>query len=242
MLALFGGSSALRAQGAPPMKTDDTGTPDKGHWEMNVGVEHARTEAGNETALPALEFNYGLHDGVELSYAVAGLRVHEKGAGTETGFSNSEIALKWRFRDGGKTGWSVAVHPGLEFNNPGSSSKRKGLVEDGSTLVLPLLLEREFGEFTLSLNAVHAVHFKHADDWSYGVNLSSDVSEAIALGIELYGTATQSFDRTGLLLNVGAAVKVDERNSLHLAVGRDLHRHDGDKADFVGYLGWQIRL
>lgn len=241
-LALVVSAAGLRAQGSPPLRTDDTGTPDRYHWELNFGAEHTRSDAGRETSFPAFDFSYGIGESVELSYAVSGLSVKENGAGSNAGLSNSEVGAKWRFHDGGKEGWKLAVSPSLEFNNPGSSAERKGLVERGTVLTLPLIVEREWGEFTVVANLARAFHSRQADDWTYGLALGRDVTESLTLGVELFGEASDRLDRTALLLNFGAAIKVGERHSLMLSAGRELHRHDGEKASLVGYLGWQIRL
>lgn len=241
-VALLVSAAGLRAQGAPPLNTDDTGTPDRYHWELNVGVKHARSEGGRETAFPAFDFSYGIAEAVEISYAVSGLSVKEKGAGSTSGLSNSEVGAKWRFHDGGKAGWKLAAGPYVEFNNPGSSAERKGLVERGAVFTLPLIIERELGEFTVAANVARSFHSRQADDWSYGLAVGRDVNEAVTLGVELFGEAANRLDRTSLLLNFGATIKVNEKNSLMLSAGRELHRHEGEKATLVGYLGWQIRL
>lgn len=242
IVTLLSATAALRAQGSPPLNTDDAGTPDRYHWELNFGLQHGRTDAGHETAFPIFDFSYGMGESLELSYAVAGLRVHENGVGTMTGLSNSELGAKWRFRDGGKAGLSLAIHPAFEFNNPGSSAERKGLVERGAVFTLPFILEREVGDFTVVANLGRSFHSRQADEWHYGLAVGREVAADVTVGVELFGDAMERFDRSALLLNFGATINLNEKNSLMLSAGRELHRHDGDKATFVGYLGWQLRL
>lgn len=241
-LALLGATSAMRAQGAPPMNTNDPDTPGNGHWELNFGAAHARTASGHETELPIFDFNYGVGEHVQVAYEIAGVRAHEDGVGTESGLTNSTVGLKWRFLDADKAGFAASVYPQLEFNNPGSSAERKGLAEHGATLSLPFQVQHDFTDFSLGLEAGHVFHFQRADEWFYGATVGHDFTETLTLGVELFGSASNRFDRSSLLLNFGASYKVSASHSLHLAVGRELHQHDGDQATFVGYVGWQLRL
>ena len=240
--ALLATTPGLRAQGSPPMNTGDPGTPGNGHWELNFASAHLRTASGHETELPIFDFGYGVGERVELGAAIGWLRAHEDGVGTESGLTNATVGLKWRFLDGGKESLAAAVHPQLEFNVPGSSSERKGLAERGATFVLPFAVQREFAEFSVGIEAGRVFHFQAPDEWFYGVNVSHDFTDSLTLGVELFGEAEKRFDRSALLLNFGASVEVSPRHSLLVSMGRELHRHGGDKATFVGFLGWQVRL
>lgn len=242
VLALLSANSTLLAQGAPPMNTNDPDTPGNGHWELNFAATHTRTSSGHETELPIFDFNYGVGENIQVSYAIAWLSAHENGAGTESGPTNSAVGAKWRFQDGEKGGIAASVYPQLEFNNPGSSSERKGLADAGATLSLPVQLQRDFAGCTVGLEAGYVLHAKRANEWFYGVSVGHDFTESLTLGVELFGNAANRFDRSSLLLNFGANFKVNAGRSLLVGVGRELHRHVGDKATFVGFLGWQVRL
>lgn len=233
--------AALFAQGSPPMNTDDPGTPGKGRWEINLGAAHARAGGDRTTAAPIVDVGYGFSENAELSYVVEWLGVKAPGQRRVTGLSNSTLGLKWRFQEAAKGGFAASVAPALEFNNPGSNSERKGLADEGATFILPFQFERDLGGVTLNVEAGRSFHFKRADEWFYGVALGGEVSPGVDLGVEVYGDALKKLDRSGLLLNVGAAIEVNKANSLHLAIGRELHRHGGPRATFVGYVGWQFR-
>jgi hypothetical protein len=233
---------ALRAQGAPPMNTNDPDTPGNGHWELNLPAAHTRTAAGKETEFPVFDLNYGIGETVQVSYAVSWLTANPAGGPRESGWTNSALGCKWRFKEAGKDGFAMSVYPAVEFNNPGSSAERKGLVERGGTFALPVQVAREFGACTLNLEAGRVFHFQAADEWFYGVALGRDFTESVTAGVELFGTAAKDFSRSALLLNFGLNVRYSPRYSLLVAAGRELHRHDGDRATFTGLLGWQWRL
>jgi hypothetical protein len=63
----------------------------------------------------------------------------------------------------------------------------------------------------------------------------------VELGLELSGAATAGLDRSRLAVNGGLTFAVDERSSLHVAVGRELHNHSEPAATLLGYVGWQWR-
>ena len=237
---MFAASPALRAQGSPPMNTDDPGTPGNGSWEINLGVAQARAAGARATAGPIVDVAYGVTDNLEFGYAVAWLQA-TGGGQSESGLSNSTAGLKWRFHGGDQAAMAASLAPKVEFNNPGSNSRRKGLVDPDASVTLPFQAEfRLGGGVTLNLEAGRVFHFRHADEWLFGAALGREFGD-VTLGIELYGDAAKNFERSGLLLNAGAAIEVHKNHSLFLAVGRELHRHDGPRARFAGYLGWQIR-
>jgi len=241
-LGLSAMTPALQAQGAPPMLTNDPDTPGNGHWELNFAAAYQKTDASRETALPIFDFNYGVGESIQLSYGIEWLSVRENGAPHQSGPSNSTAGLKWRFHDGGKTGASASVYPQIEFENPGSSSARKGLANRGATFTLPVQYERELGPLTFTGEVGRIFHFQAADEWFWGGCLGREISEQVKVGAELFETLSKSLDRSNLIVNLGTAVKVDEKNSFHLSVGRELHNHHGDRAKFLGYLGWQFRI
>lgn len=135
----------------------------------------------------------------------------------------------------------VSVYPQVEFNNPGSSSERKGLVEDGTVFVLPFQFEKELGPVTLIAQVGR--EFRADDDaWLYGVSISRALSPSVEIGVELAGGGSSKLGRTQLTANVGLAFDLSERTSLLLSVGRELHNHDEPRASFIGFLGLQWRL
>ena len=66
-----------RAQGGPPLITDDPDTPGPGYWEINVSafVEKNRRERRLET--PRLDINYGLGPRIQLKLELPWLRVRD---------------------------------------------------------------------------------------------------------------------------------------------------------------------
>src|SRR3954469_11588931 len=135
-LFFLAATAALHAEGSPPLITDDPGTPGNGHWEINLGLSTERRPGERASELPLIDVNFGIGDRWQLKYEVPYLRLSEDGESSVSGLGNSEIGVKWRFFDAGEKGLSVSIYPQLAFNNPGSHSDARGLVEHGSAFIL----------------------------------------------------------------------------------------------------------
>ena len=63
-----GAISSLRAQGGPPMLTDDPGTPAAGHTEFNLAITLERRPHVQAWMLPELDYNYGFTDRFQVNF------------------------------------------------------------------------------------------------------------------------------------------------------------------------------
>ncbi len=230
----------LRAQGGPPFITDDPGTPERGHWELNVAwtQEHRPGETAHE--LPLFDLNYGFTDRIQLKYEVAHLVVHESGADADQAMGNSDFGVKWRFLDDPATGWSASIYPQLEFRTPGSGAPERGLASDETTLVLPVEVQHEAGGWGINAEVGLIRPSKSDSGWMYGVVVGHELNETVEAGIELHGESDASLRRSQLVANVGVRVKLHPRFVLLASVGRELHNHFEDRATLVSYLAIQF--
>ena len=241
LLLLLGAAPSLRAEGSPPLITDDPGTPGDGHWEINIGVSTEKRPGERASELPLLDLNYGVGDRLQFKYEVPYLNVHEDGGPSLSGLGNSTFGVKWRFYDAGEKGLSVSVYPQLEFNNPGSHSDDKGLVEHGTAFLLPFQFEKAVGPLTVIWQIGR--EFRAAGDaWFYGVSAGHRFHDKVEVAVELAGGGSAHLDRTQLTANLGVVVDLSERSSVMFSVGRELHNHDEPHASLVAYVGWQLRL
>src|SRR5476649_1478294 len=92
----------LRAQGGPPMVTDDPGTPGNGHWEINVAWTDQQASGSTLVGLPLLDANYGVGDRIQLNYQASWNVLRVPGASSTSGMSDTLLAAKWRFYDAGE--------------------------------------------------------------------------------------------------------------------------------------------
>jgi hypothetical protein len=229
----------IHAQGGPPFITDDPGTPGDKHWEINVAWSYERRAGENVNELPLLDLNYGVGDRIQLKYEVPYLLVHETGSGSEHGLGNSEAGIKWRFYDDEKKGLTISTYPQLEFRNLGSNSASRGLAADETTLILPLEIQWEAGEWGINGEIGAILPGKSASGWSYGIVVGHQLNARCEVGVELHGEGSHSLQRTELAAVVGVRCKVNEHCFILASLGREMHNHFEPRATLLSYLAVQ---
>ena len=237
----LGAATAAWAEGSPPLITDDPGTPGNGCWEINLGYSTERRPDEQISEAPVVDLNYGVGESLQLTYEAPYLVQRADSGANVSGLGNSTFSVKWRFLDGGEHGLALSIFPKIEFNTPGSSSADRGLVDSGSTFVMPVQLQKDVGPVTLNLQVGREFR-SDGDTWLYGAVVTRQLSAKVAVAAELAGTAAARLDRSALTLDFGLVVDVSERSSFLLSIGRELHNHDEPRATLVGYVGWQLRL
>src|SRR5439155_13559799 len=86
-----------RAQGGPPLITDDPDTPGPGHWEINIAALMAKTRAQRRVEVPRVDLNYGVGRRIQLKFEVPWVALQDEEQRTETGAGNATVGVKWRF-------------------------------------------------------------------------------------------------------------------------------------------------
>lgn len=232
--------SPLHVFAAPPIITDDPGTPGPGNWEINVGVTIDNRSEETRYETPALDLNYGIGEHIQLNYSVSWIVLDNKGNGTKKGLSSSEIALKWRFLDQDKQGIDMSVYPRLIFNNPTSSADR-GLVDQETTFRLPFQMEKKVGIITLNTEIGHDFRQRGGDAWIYGLAIKyAEIKGLEALG-EIFGTADNSFKRHETVFNLGFRYDLGKDYTLLASAGRSFHSAP-DQPSLLLYGGIQFRF
>lgn len=225
----------------PPLLTDDTGTPGDKHWEINVAVtiDKRHTEATYEA--PILDFNYGLGDNIQLKYEVPWLVRHEDGAGTNGGVGNSVFGVKWRFLDQERDGVNMSVYPQFEVNPPTSSADR-GLVDEGTNLLLPVQVSKKFGPVWVNGEFGYTFRQHFDDGWLYGLSSGYEIREDLSIVGEIHGGTTKEFRKHEVVFNVGTQWDFTKRYGLLVSAGRSFNSGASGQPNLLGYLGLQIRL
>ena len=233
--------SAEAAFAGPPLLTDDPGTPGDKHWEVNIAftLDKRHTEAAYEA--PILDLNYGVGDNIQFKYEVPLVVHHEQGAGTNGGPGNSVLGVKWRFLDQEREGINMSVYPQFEVNPPTSAADR-GLVDEGTNLLLPVQASKKFGpvwvngEFGYTLRQ----HFK--DEWLYGLSSGYEIRENLSVMGEIHGGTTKEFKQHDVVFNVGTQWDFTKRYGLLASAGRSFRSGTSGEPNLLMYLGLQMRL
>ncbi len=111
-----------------PLITDDTFTQGRGKFQFELNGESShKKEYGvveDATEITAM-LTYGINDQTDVILGIPYLYEREKDSGTTTnnGFSDTSVALKWRFYE--KGGLSLALKPGITLPT-GNDEKELG--------------------------------------------------------------------------------------------------------------------
>ena len=168
---------------APPLETDDAGTPGAGGIEVafitdcSLGSQHGRT------CRSGLDANLGIGDRVELNVSKAATADKLRGMKTQIGMGATEVGVKWRFFEKGR--WEVATYPSFVLNDGTRIRDADGSMgeSEGRSLYLPVIVSRDIGEkLTVVTNVGYRQNFDHPKE--------SSVFTSVALG-RSFGKSSQ---------------------------------------------------
>jgi len=126
LAAAVGMPQASRAQGGPPLVTDDPDTPPDGHWEINLATIGVRSTGEEQLSLPDADINYGWSDHIQLKIDTPWLLSRADGEPAKSGLGATDLdsTVNWaatcrRVRWGGCSsrtpGLSLLFAAGREF-------------------------------------------------------------------------------------------------------------------------------
>ena len=229
------GVAGARAEGGPPLLTDDPGTVEPGRWEINLAWTTERSAAAKYDEAPLADINYGLDDTTQLKLEIPW--VADTGRGTN-GFGAAIAGVKWRFLDGGEHGWLVSTYPQVEFLPPGLH--RAASAESGVTWLLPIQVQRDFGAFDAGFDIGRTLS-PDGDGWFGGVDVGRKLNDRLELMAELHDEGSDG-DGHELIFNVGTRAALSEHFTLLASLGTDVENTSGPRNRVVSYLGLQLHL
>jgi hypothetical protein len=228
------------AQGGPPMITDDTETVPKGHWEINAAFTIERGSDGRLFGTPLLDINYGLSKNSQLKVEIPWLVLRSDGQGKVSGLGNTNIGVRWRFRDEDETHRvAVSIYPQIEFNNP-TSSVRRGLVDKGPEFLMPLQWQTMVGQFAVGGDVGY--RFKRGtDEVIYGFIVGRQLSSFVEVLGEIHGIGPSTkFGDSEVVHNLGSRIKLTEHANFIFSAGKSIRSNFDPR--FIGYAGVQINF
>jgi hypothetical protein len=222
-------------QAGPPFVTDDPEPAPPGGWEINIPFIIERGSGSTEMDAPLFDLNYGLPD-IQLKLEVPIKIVHEDSNGTAAGTGDLLIGVKWRFFNSGKSQVQLGVYPQMLLP---TGNHARGLGEGRTAFVLPLLVQKSWGKWTLYGNvgfwwqtAVETRNYVYA-----GAVLERDINERLTLGAELFGNSPKERGgRSDVAFNLGGSWKLSTHLNLLFTAGRDIV---GDTTA-MAYIGLQV--
>jgi hypothetical protein len=228
-----------RAQGGPPMITDDPGTPGNGHWENNLAIafEHRSNEWSIDT--PQIDLNYGWGDHIQLNLQTAPTILKRSDHGAVGGLGGTELAVKWRFLDEERSGLDMSTYPRVTFNIF-QSSVRRGLSDDGTRFRLPLEIAKKFGRLELNPEIGALLTTVGRSEWLYGIVVGTELTKTTSVMAELHGTSRTDFTRDVLAVNVGWRHKLNEHCIWIASLGHEVRAPADESLALIGYCGVQL--
>ena len=222
------------------MITDDTETVAKGHWEINTAFTIERGFDGRMFGTPLLDINYGTSRNTQLKVEIPWLILHQNGQRSVSGLGNTNIGVRWRFRDEDeKHRVAMSIYPQIEFNN-GNSSVRRGLVDKGPEFLMPLQWQTVIHKFALGGDVGY--RFKRGgDELIYGVILGKEINGSIEVMGEIHGTGPRNhLGDSEVVYNLGSRIKLNDHANFIFSAGKSIRRNFDPR--FIGYAGVQINF
>ena len=233
-------SCATRAQGGPPMLTDDPATPGNGTWEINFAYLEQRNRQERLRSFPHVDFNYGLGDHIQLKYETGWLFTDAPEGGVKSGLDDSLLGLKWRFLDQERGGLDMSVYPQLQVENP-TGSVARGIAEPGPNVFLPLEVGRDFGKAKLVGELGYQYFHAQGNEWIVGLLGALEVSDSLELLAEMRSFSEKLMNRGDVVANLGLRQALSSKVRLLASVGTGL-TNGPTTPTFVAYLGVQLVL
>jgi hypothetical protein len=228
---------------SPPLEIDDPGVPDKGEYEINLTTHADLAKDSERVDLLLVDANYGLQPTiaghelptqVKFEFPVAAAR--ESGNPFTVGIGAATFGLKFNFYNDEHRGVALSFYPQLEFGTPGAHGVEKGLDEPGQTVILPLLVLKEFSNVIFVANGAFnaPVHDPERDiTGTVGVGLGRAVTRKVALMMELRGESTFDLKRDRVALLNAGLIRGVRNIVVYGKVGRSMFSDDGSAHTYL---------
>lgn len=240
-LVFFCFSMQVRGQGGPPMLTDDPGTVDKGHFEINSGIVAEHTYSESSFEFPFIDVNYGVSSHQHINVEVPLVSRYVKGDGTLRGVGKLGIGTKFRFADQDKLGIDISTHPAASFVLS-NSAVHKGVVEAGSEFFIPIEFQKSFSKNIMGIELGRLISTKFQNLWTYGLLYAREFNPHINAAIEINGNTGSKLSETTLFLNIGARMAIAQRLKILLSGGKSIVIPKGNENIYIGYLALQVAI
>jgi hypothetical protein len=226
-----------RAQGGPPMITDDPFTVGANNWEINLlpTMEHVRGATVYEA--PNVDLNYGVGNRIQLKFEVPWVVRKNSGQSAQSGLGNAGIGMRYRFIDESRYGFAMSTYPAFEFAGS-PRSVRRGVADAERSFFLPVEIAKTMNG--IAVNGEVGYRFEQGGEgsWQYGLLFGRDASERLELLGEIHGTSPRDFSGSELLLNLGSRIGMTDNVTLLVSAGRTFH--SAESPTTIAALGLQL--
>jgi hypothetical protein len=230
---------------APPLDIDDPGVPDKGAYEINMTTRTEFAPGTRSFDLFEVDLNYGLVPSIfghkipaQLACVVPLSAAQEHGQAFTAAAGEMEVGMKLSVYDDERRGLEIAVYPQLAFS-VGSHAVETGVAPPGQTLIVPVLVSKEFKYMTMVFNAAIDAPIHDPDRRTSGmlaIGGGVPITRRFAVMGGLRGEAPFDLsDDRALGLTVGLTRALGENVVLYMHVGRTLVGDESTRHTSVGF-------
>ena len=213
-------------------------------WLCDTGGGTGAKKDAQSFDLLLVDANYGtlpkfagheLPTQLKFEFPLAAARTN--GESYTYGIGASRFGLKFNFYDNEQNGASASFYPQIEFAAPRSSGVQKGLAEPGGTLILPVLVSKQFHYFTFVANGgvEKPVHDPERDVVAtFGVGFGRALTRKVAAMVEVRGeSAFHSAGDRLVFLNVGLMRSIGD-TVVYAKVGHSVASNDDVSHIYLG--------
>lgn len=144
------GSSVVFA--ARPLITDDTGTVEKGRFELELAFDYLRDEDHQSHYLPSAQLKYGLLERAEIAASIGYIQRDVPLSGKVDGWADLNLYLKYRLWEEGKYSPSGALKPLVKFP---TASRDKGLGSGKIDYGIGPIFSKSYSDFRFHFEAIY---------------------------------------------------------------------------------------
>lgn len=202
----FGFSGTAIAGG--PLSTDDAGTVEPGHLEVELGWEYARQPNDDRENSIAIVLKTGLiWDRLDFGIEIPYLFLNPDEGEDEDGFGDVEAAVKLRFLDESDTFPALAAAVGIKTT---TGDEDKGLGSGEIDVPINFIATKGFDRLTLHANLGYNV---------IGKPEGEDVSDTVGYGVAAEYAVTEIFCIVGEVVGEIQTEDTDEDNPAEILAG-----------------------
>jgi hypothetical protein len=241
IVILFCFCMQAHGQGGPPMITDDPGTVDKQHFEINTGITAEHTASQSSYEFPFIDINYGISNRQHINFEIPFVSKYGKGAETQRGMGKVGIGTKFRFVDRHNAGFDISTHPAVFFVLS-NDAVDKGVIDGGTELFIPLEFQKKINKNILGMEIGRLINSGGRGLWTYGMLYAREFNSQFNAAFEINGNTGAAINETTLFLNLGARMRMTKRFTILFSGGRSIAVPEGAKDIYIGYLALQIAI
>ncbi|MGE5062893.1 MAG: hypothetical protein ACM3IG_02395 [Myxococcales bacterium] len=214
--ALTFACTASAATAGPPYLTDDPIPTDTGYWEI-YAFGDAEGRHSTVDADAGFDLNYGPVKDVQLTATLPLSFSHGPHESWRSGTGDVELAVKYRFVNDERSGFSAAIFPRAFLP---TSSLETG---EKMRLLLPLWVGKDFaGGTSIFGGGGYEINpgAGNRNFWEAAVAVTHDFSKQVSLGAEITRNGSDTVGGTAQnRAGVGSIIKLSDHNALLFSGG-----------------------